>query len=388
MSKKQSLSSIQFMSVVILFWFAQYVYIPYQTTFLSLQSVSQNLIGTVIGAYGLSQLLLRIPVGFIADKGVNHKYIISSGILLAGIASLIRIYKPTGIGFLTANIISGIASSTWISFMVYYLNQFKKEDQLKATSQLIMANNFGMLLGFTTSSLLFNSLGMSFICFLSFLSGSIGFIISLSIPSKNTKNKMKITFKDTLLLVKNKNLLIYGSLALVQQGIQMSTTMSFTTQIIQSLGASNLLIGFSTIFYMACAVLFAKLGTTSHIKQINKHLIILMSFALIAIYCLLVPRILSIPAIIFLQIIPGISTGILFSLVTSLAIQTVPTHLKSSGMGIFQAIYAIGMTLFPIFTGFIHSHFSIQLAFLSLSTIAILTAGLYHMMIKKEGKII
>jgi hypothetical protein len=57
MSKKQSLSSIQFMSVVILFWFAQYVYIPYQTTFLSLQSVSQNLIGTVIGAYGLSQLL-------------------------------------------------------------------------------------------------------------------------------------------------------------------------------------------------------------------------------------------------------------------------------------------------------------------------------------------
>jgi hypothetical protein len=302
MSKKQSLSSIQFMSVVILFWFAQYVYIPYQTTFLSLQSVSQNLIGTVIGAYGLSQLLLRIPVGFIADKGVNHKYIISSGILLAGIASLIRIYKPTGIGFLTANIISGIASSTWISFMVYYLNQFKKEDQLKATSQLIMANNFGMLLGFTTSSLLFNSLGMSFICFLSFLSGSIGFIISLSIPSKNTKNKMKITFKDTLLLVKNKNLLIYGSLALVQQGIQMSTTMSFTTQIIQSLGASNLLIGFSTIFYMACAVLFAKLGTTSYIKQINKHLIILMSFALIAIYCLLVPRILSIPAIIFLQI--------------------------------------------------------------------------------------
>jgi MFS family permease len=370
MSKKQSLSSIQFMSVVILFWFAQYVYIPYQTTFLSLQSVSQNLIGTVIGAYGLSQLLLRIPVGFIADKGVNHKYIISSGILLAGIASLIRIYKPTGIGFLTANIISGIASSTWISFMVYYLNQFKKEDQLKATSQLIMANNFGMLLGFTTSSLLFNSLGMSFICFLSFLSGSIGFIISLSIPSKNTKNKMKITFKDTLLLVKNKNLLIYGSLALVQQGIQMSTTMSFTTQIIQSLGASNLLIGFSTIFYMACAVLFAKLGTTSYIKQINKHLIIL------------------IPAIIFLQIIPGISTGILFSLVTSLAIQTVPTHLKSSGMGIFQAIYAIGMTLFPILTGFIHSHFSIQLAFLSLSTIAILTASLYHMMIKKEGKII
>ncbi|MGO0807105.1 hypothetical protein ACTPEF_24240, partial [Clostridioides difficile] len=41
------------------------------------------------------------------------------------------------------NILSGISSSTWISYMVHYTNFFSTEHQQKATSTIILVNNLG-----------------------------------------------------------------------------------------------------------------------------------------------------------------------------------------------------------------------------------------------------
>ena len=44
---------------VIFFWFAQYVYIPYQTPYLTMIQTSTSFIGIIIGTYGISQMVLR-----------------------------------------------------------------------------------------------------------------------------------------------------------------------------------------------------------------------------------------------------------------------------------------------------------------------------------------
>ena len=47
------------------------------------------------------------------------------------------------------------------------------------------------------------------------------------------------------------------------------------------------------------------------------------------------------------QVLPGMATGILFSYATSEAMQGVPGEQRSTAMGFFQAVYAVGMTTFP-----------------------------------------
>ena len=42
----------------------------------------------------------------------------------------------------------------------------------------------------------------------------------------------------------------------------------------------------------------------------------------------------------------------------------VPQESKSTAMGFFQAVYALGMTLFPMICGNIVSHFSMLYAYL------------------------
>lgn len=368
MNKIQSKQSSLLFIIVVFFWFAQYVYIPYQTTYLLLAGISSNLVGTIIGAYGISQLVLRLPVGILADLSSNHKLFIILGSLLAGGASLFRILLPEDIGFLLANILSGMASATWISFMILYMSYYSKENQTRATSKIIMANNTGMLLGFVTSTFLYDIVGMMIICTLSLVAGLIACILALFIqPTKPSSSSPKIRVVELLHVIKDKNLILYSCLALVQQGVQMSTTMSFTNQVIQELGATNMIIGFSSIIYMLSAVSFAKLASTELLELLTKKQWIYTSFLLLGIYCLCVPLMNSIILVCLLQLIPGIGTGILFSLLTSEAMQSIPQHKRSTAMGFFQAVYAIGMTIFPIISGSVYDHLSMKVAYFFLA---------------------
>ncbi|MCM3030777.1 MFS transporter [Niallia sp. MER 6] len=353
--------------IVVFFWFAQYVYIPYQTTYLLLAHISSNVVGAIIGAYGISQLALRLPVGILADLSSNHKLFIILGTFFAGTASFFRILLPDETGFLIANILSGTASATWISFMVLYMSFFNKEAQTRATSKIIMANNTGILLAFVTSTFLYDTVGMMVICAFSLGAGLIACLLAFFLRTTKPTNQPKVSVMELLQVLKDKNLLLYSCLALVQQGVQMATTMSFTNQVIQELGAKNMEIGFSSIIYMISAVFFAKLASTKFLELLTKKQWIYSSFLLLGIYCLLVPQSSSVLMVCFLQLIPGMGTGILFSLLTSEALQSIPQQKRSTAMGFFQAVYAVGMTTFPIISGSVYEHVSMKAAFIFLA---------------------
>lgn len=382
--KKISNQKLLLLAIVVFFWFSQYVYIPFQSPYLSACNVSTNMIGIIIGAYGISQCLLRLPVGVFADSINKHKIFILSGIFFAGLASLIRVFSPEGNGFLIANILSGISSSTWISYMVHYTNFFSTEHQQKATSTIILVNNLGMLIGFVMSTLFYEKLGMTALCIMSVLSSVIGTILALNIKNHNFKKiHEKTSVKNYLSICKDKRLIFFSFMALIQQGIQMSTTMSFTTQILKNLGSSSTLIGLSSIFYMLCAVASSGFASTKFCTKYGPKFWIPLVFILISAYCFLVPTIRSVNIIFVLQLLPGISTGILLSYLTSESMKNVPKHQKSTAMGFFQAIYAIGMSVFPMIVGKISDYTSIQYGYFVLAIISIVASILSYTYYKK-----
>lgn len=349
--------------IVALFWFAQYVYIPYQTPYLAAISVSTSFIGVIVGSYGISQLALRLPVGILADLRPNHRLFISLGTLCAGIASLFRFFFQSGTGFLLGNIFSGFASATWISFMVYYLSLHDNQMQTAATGKIIMMNNIGMLIGFITSSLLYNHIGMANICLLSVLGGFSGFVISLKLKKTKSNVEIAVNVKELLAVGKQPKLILFSFLALIQQGIQMSTTMSFTNQLIKEQGATDFQVGLSSITYMLSAVIFSRIGSDISLNSQRRKWLTFTSFGLLALYCFTVPLVNALPFFYLLQLIPGVGTGILFSLLTSEAMEGIELNKKSSAMGFFQAIYAIGMTLFPVIVGAINNAMNLKIAY-------------------------
>ena len=377
---------IIFLITVTLFWFAQYIYIPYQTMFLTAQGVTGSFIGVIVGAYGISQLILRFPLGLMADLAGRHKYFIVIGGLASGAASLFRGLLPGGLGFLIANLLSGLASSMWISFMVFYTNGFSVKEQQKATSRIIFFNNLGMLLGFITSTLLYDKAGMKTICSLSLAGGFLAFLFGLTLK-ETPERREKIPVKELIKACGGTRIWIFALAALIQQGIQLSTTMSFTTQILKDLGASAALVGLASIVYMICAVGFAGFASSRLCAKRGPRFWIPAVFIITAIYCLLVPTVNSIGIIFMLQILPGMSTGILFSYTASEAMKEVPKEKKSTAMGFFQAVYAVGMTLFPVITGNVVAKYSMQAGYFVLAGIAFTGSIFVYIFYKVKDKV-
>lgn len=354
-----------------LFFYAQYIYIPFQTAYLAALGATAAFIGTVTGAYGGTQFLLRLPVGLLADKIHRHKIFLVAGMAIAGAACGLRMCFPGLSGFLAASLLSGVSSSTWISFMVMHAECYGPKDQQKAAGRIIFAYNGGILGAFVTGTLLYERLGMRNICAFGAAAGAVGVLLCLQLKEERRAVSDNSVW-ELLAVCGNRRLLFFSLLALVQQGIQMATTMSFTAQILRGLGASERFLGISSIVYMISAVSASYGASLGLAEKKSSRFWIASVFTGVAVYCLLVPTCGRISVILCLQLIPGLASGLLFSILTAGAMEEVPEEKKSTAMGFYQAVYAIGMTVLPVITGNVSEGAGFSAAYVLLGGLAVL----------------
>ncbi len=359
--------------IVCAFWFGQYVHIPYQVTYLQSLGYSSGIVGLVVGAYGLVQVFFRMPFGLMADHAGKHKKIILFGVLCVGIASALRILIPNITGYFIANIFSGLGASAWISYMVLYLSYFDNDKLQSATGKILAVNNAGIFMGFLASSVTYAALGMKFICGLAVIIAVVAFVLGFRLKEHPSKVGT-LTYGELLKTVRYKRLIYFSILALLQQGVQMATVMSFTVKVAKEIGASALEVGLTSIVYIVFTVLFAQLSTRPIFLRIGYRVIVPIGFLVQALYCILVPHMTNLYGIYVCQILAAVGMGFLFSALTSESMLGIPVNRSSTAMGIFQAIYAVGMTAFPILTGQIEEWCSLTVSYYVMA--AVLFVGL------------
>ncbi len=83
-----------FLAGTLLFWTSLYVYVPKLSPYAETLSGSKAWAGIVVGSYGLTQLILRIPIGFWADRIGRGKSFILAGLVLSGLSALLMGAAP------------------------------------------------------------------------------------------------------------------------------------------------------------------------------------------------------------------------------------------------------------------------------------------------------
>ena len=153
----------------------------------------------------------------------------------------------------------------------------------------------------------------------------------------------------------------------------MAAIVSFTLNRIKELGGSDQNVGMASITGMFFAILGA--FAPSRIKNENniKNYIPIF-FVIMALYCVTVILSDNVYVIIASQSFGGFSSGILASLLTSESIKEIDTDKKSSAMGFFQSTYSFGIFIFPIITGKLIDMYSINIAYIVLTVISLLSA--------------
>ena len=344
--------------VIGLFWFTQYVYVPYTTPFLLAQKVSADFVGLVVGFYGAIPFFTRLFVGIFSDKIGYYKPMIIVGCASAAVASIIRLYLPTGMGFLIANIISGFSSSMWMCFILFHTKTLTKENLQKGMGYVLAACNGGILLGFFASATLYEHFGMFLMCLLSVSGGTISTIISLSLKEPPNQNINPPKVSELLHVAYNKRLWFFSVIGMIQQGILMGTAMSFSNEVAHSLGASAWQIGIMTMTMTASYTASNLLSSTHTAIKIGPGILMTLSQICMALYCVLMVTVDSVYALIPIQILLGTTGGFVFSWCSAEALSQIESYRRSTALGIFQSMFAIGMTAVPIVAGYLFAQTS------------------------------
>lgn len=358
--------------IMILYWFSLYTYIPFQVPYLYALNVTPSIVGIILGLYGASQMILRFPFGIISDYFGKYKIFIVLGSLLSAISCVIKIAYPTANGFLVGNILTGVAASTWLMYMVLYYSYFDRSKEHMAASKCLVANVIGMFLGFLFATIFYQKFGMNLMLIAAALAAFAATILALFL--KEEKREKKNNIKDLILVIKNKRLLFFSVLSIIEQGIHMAASVSFTLNRIKELGGASYLVGIASLLNMFFAIVSAYIASTSFASKRGSKFYVPFSFMLLGLYCVAVILTKNIFVIVASQILSGLSIGMLASYLTSEALIEIDRDKKSSAMGFYQTAYSIGIFIYPIITGKIVEMYSIEIAYIFLTASAVICA--------------
>nr|WP_320131067.1 MFS transporter [uncultured Holophaga sp.] len=356
------------------FWLAQYIYLPFLTPHLLSLGLSATRVGIIVGAYGLTQFLLRIPLGMLVDRVGHHPRFILGGALLAALSSLmlLRVASP-GMLFL-ANALSGAGSATWISFLTLYASHHSPGEQTRALGVINAFYNLGILLAFLVGGMVITRQGIHALFLLSAGFGLLACLISLGLRGEGTQPRIRAEETGRGLLTRRLGLCSFLGAAVFL--MLFATVFSFTNSTARALGATGGQLGLFAMLYCLGCVLGSFLLGTSWAQRTGEGCWLAQGCIVVGAYCALVPWMTHPAWLMPLQLACGLASGGVTSALMGFAVKGVSPDRRTTAMGVYQSINCLGTTLGPVLMGLLLDHIQTRPAFMAVGGLGLVCACL------------
>lgn len=148
-----------FCAVTLLFWMSMYTSVPIIAPYVESLGGSHQLAGWIVGMYGISQMLLRIPVGVMSDRFHKRKLFITFGLLFTGLSGLGLWVTNDFLWIILLRALAGAAAATWVDFTVLFTSYYKHEESTKAIGTISFYNSLGQMLGILIGWVTYDAMG-------------------------------------------------------------------------------------------------------------------------------------------------------------------------------------------------------------------------------------
>ncbi|MFO7941275.1 MAG: MFS transporter [Bacillota bacterium] len=372
-----------FCVVTSLYWFSLYAYVPTLPGYAESLGATYRMVGLIIGSYGFTQMILRIPLGILSDRLNRRRPFVIAGLAIAVIAAFGMWVYPSPAMLLAFRAMTGAAAATWVAYTVLFSSYFPPEEAPRAIGYISAFNAVGQMTAMMLGGTAAEHFGQGAPFLVAMAGGAIGLILSFGIVEKRTRREPG-TVTDFLSVGTDRGLLVVSFLAILVQLITFSTVYGFTPIAAERIGASSFGVGLLATLSTLPRVLAAPLSGAVFAPRFGERRTIAFSFFVLAFSCGLIPFISYLPLLYVTQVIGGFATGLILPLLMGLSIKTVPDSKRASAMGFFQAIYGLGMFAGPVFVGAISDALKLAWGFWLVGGIG-LAAAAYTLLLWEWG---
>ncbi len=334
-----------------LFWGAVYIYMPILSSYTKLVSGSLQAAGLVMGAYGLSQIILRIPLGVWSDRMRRRKPFILLGFFFDALANLGLILSGSTWMLFLSVFTSGIAASMWVPFTVLYSSYFPLGRIARSMSFIMFFSRLAQISANYTGGKIADAWGWTVPFYVGGGLSLLGLLLAVGISEVRPEKSSDLTLKKVLRVGRNRMLLTASFLCILMQFSNFAIAYGFSPIFAQQLGASKSDLGALLFWYLLPSLAGTLLSGTFIRRYLADRWILFVGFLLISGAVFSIPLTGRLGTLFLVQAINGAGMGLVFPLLMGLSIQSIPREQQATAMGFFQSLYAIGMSLGPILSG-------------------------------------
>lgn len=357
-------SILLFPFCTIFFWGSIYIYMPILAPYAKIVGGSLQAVGLVMGAYGLSQFLLRIPIGVWSDRLGRRKPFLLLGFIFDGVASVGLILSSNTAMLFLSVLTAGIAASTWVTFTVLFSSYFPIGQIARSMSLILFFSRLAQIISTYAGGAIAEAWSWTAPFYIGGILALIGFLLATGITERHAESGSSASWKGLLFVGRNRVLLKVSLLGILLQFASHSTTFGFTPIYAQQIGASKNDLGSLLFFFMLPGTLAMFISGTYAGRWLQERSVILVGFLMVGVAVFLTPLTSRLGILKAIQTVNGVGVGLIFPLLMGLAIQPFPLAQRATAMGFFQSIYAAGMSLGPLITGWIGEHWGLAGAFI------------------------
>lgn len=358
------------------FWTSLYVYVPTLAPYASHLGGSMTVVGLMIASYGLMQLLFRIPIGVWSDRSGRRKPFIVAGLVVLAAGGVGLALAPTPEWMIAARSLGGVAACSWVIWSVMYAGYFPPDRTTAAMSHMAACSALGQMVSTYAGGWIAEIYGW----LMPFYAGAALSVLSLlcliPVPDTRVIRSSPLTFQRIKTIGMTRLLLFVSLISALGQYVNFITIFGFTPVYATEIGATKAELGALILVGMFLQMVASFLAGVWCAPRFGARGTVVAGFLISGLGTVMIPYSETVSALYFAQAVGGLGRGLIQPILMALAVQSVPQHERGTAMGVFQALYAVGMFLGPAVGGVLGDWIGLSGVFLSTGALCAATAVL------------
>ena len=338
------------MAGAFLLWFSVYTYPSFLSAYAKSQlGAAPVMVGMIVGSYGFTQMLLRIPVGVFSDVLRRRKPFLIGGMAASLLSGLGLALVKTPAGAIVFRSLAGVAVSTWVAHTALFSHYYSPEETMDAMGKLSAVQSGSQVIAMLAGGFAAQRLAPQAAFLMGAAAAAAGLFVMFG--AREQPVKAAPSPRAMLSVLKDKSLIVSTLLATVLQFAAWGTVFGFTVNwASEMVGLDPSGLGLlSAMLLLTNTILSGFSGPL--VRRFGALPTLVAGFLASAAACALTAFSYG-PALLFTsQALYGVGMGLVAPVTLAGSLRNIAPEVRGVAMGFYQSVYGAGMFLGPVLAG-------------------------------------